>query len=247
MSSSTYTNIGLAELAHTKLTVELANRTVKHPKGITENVLVRIGKFIFPVDFIILDMPEDVKVPLILKRPFLSTAHPKIDMFKRKITLRISLRERMELDLEGRLMGEDLILNRSLDLYEDYIELNDLNEPLELRRNQFDDRKIHIYDFVVVENMDSYHDEGIGNVIVGRPFCKEACIKSNGSDGMITICKENDSVSAQDELKLAINSGVVSPLATRKPSYGFAMPLLLPFCQASQSFGTLEKVNSMVD
>nr|GEU85103.1 hypothetical protein [Tanacetum cinerariifolium] len=107
-------------------------------------------------------MPEDVKVPLILGRPFLSTAHAKIDVFKRKITLRIrdekiifksvkpasslirrvymlSLRERMELDLEARLMGETLVLNRSLDLlYRDYIELNDLNVPLELRRDQVD-------------------------------------------------------------------------------------------------------------
>ncbi|GJU75143.1 DNA-directed DNA polymerase [Tanacetum coccineum] len=122
----------------------------------------KLGKFTFPVDFIILDMPEDIKVPLILKRPFLSIACAKIDIYKRKITLRVgeekiiftsvkpasilikrvymlSLRERMELDLEARLMGERLVLNRSLDTFlEDYIELNDLNEPFELRRNQGD-------------------------------------------------------------------------------------------------------------
>ncbi|GKE07272.1 gag-pol polyprotein [Tanacetum coccineum] len=155
MPFSTYINLGLGKLAPTKLIVELADRTVKHPKGIAENVLVEIGKFVFPVDFIILDMPEDVKVPLILRRPFLSIAHANIDVFKRKTTLRVgdekiifksvrpasslikrvymlSLRERMELDLEARLMGETLILNRSLDpLYGDYIELNDLNEPLD--------------------------------------------------------------------------------------------------------------------
>ncbi|GJV09319.1 hypothetical protein Tco_1346975 [Tanacetum coccineum] len=52
----------------------------------------------------------------------------------------LCLRERMELDLEARLMGETLVLNRSLDPFlEDYIELNDLNEPFELRRNQGDD------------------------------------------------------------------------------------------------------------
>ncbi|GJR73336.1 hypothetical protein Tco_0085701 [Tanacetum coccineum] len=163
MPLSTYLNLGLGELSHTKLTVELANKTVKHPKGIAKNVLVGIGKFVFPVDFIILDMPEDVKVPLILGRPFLSTAYAKIDVFKRKITLRVgdekiifksvkpasslikrvymlSLRERMELDLEARLMGETLVLNRLLDpLYRDYIELNDLNVPLELKRDQVDD------------------------------------------------------------------------------------------------------------
>ncbi|GJY95168.1 putative reverse transcriptase domain-containing protein [Tanacetum coccineum] len=176
LSLSTYLNLGLGELAHTKLTVELADRTVKYPKGIAENVLVGIGKFTFPVDFIILDMPEDIKVPLILGRPFLSTARAKINVYKRKITLRVgeerivftsvkpasslikrvymlSLRERMELDLEARLMGETLVLNRSLDpFFEDYIELNDLNEPFELRRNQ------------VLEDMDAYRDEGMGDV-----------------------------------------------------------------------------------
>ncbi|GJS49839.1 DNA-directed DNA polymerase, partial [Tanacetum coccineum] len=89
MPLSTYLNLGLGELVHTRLTVELADRTVKYPKGIVENVLVGIGKFTFPVDFIILDMPEDIKVPLILGRPFLSTARAKIDVYKRKFTLRV--------------------------------------------------------------------------------------------------------------------------------------------------------------
>ncbi|GJV49633.1 hypothetical protein Tco_1439845 [Tanacetum coccineum] len=60
-SSSTFTT-RLGELAHTKLIIELADRTVKHPKGIAENVLVWISKFVFPVDFIILDMPEDINI-----------------------------------------------------------------------------------------------------------------------------------------------------------------------------------------
>ncbi|GJU51141.1 integrase, catalytic region, zinc finger, CCHC-type containing protein [Tanacetum coccineum] len=81
MPLSTYLNLGLGELAHTRLIVELADRTVKYPKGIAENILVEIGKFTFPVDFIILDMPEDIKVPLILGRPFLSTARAKIDVY----------------------------------------------------------------------------------------------------------------------------------------------------------------------
>nr|GEV95959.1 putative reverse transcriptase domain-containing protein [Tanacetum cinerariifolium] len=159
MPLSTYLNLGLGKLAHTKLTVELANMTVKYPKGITKNMLLGISKFVFPVDFIILDMLEDIKVPLILKRLFLSTTRAKIDVYNRKITLRIgeeriifksvklasslikrvymlSLRERMKLDLEARLIGETLVINRSLDpLNGDYIELNDLNEPFELKRN----------------------------------------------------------------------------------------------------------------
>ncbi|GKB61894.1 hypothetical protein Tco_0918080, partial [Tanacetum coccineum] len=155
MPLSTYLNLGLGELVHTRLTMALADKIVKYPKGIAKNVLVGIGKFTFPIDFIILDMPEDIRVPLILGRPFLSIARAKIDVYKRKITLRVgeeniifksvkhassiikriymlSLRERMELNLEARLMGETLVLNSSLDPFsEDYIELNDLNEPFE--------------------------------------------------------------------------------------------------------------------
>ncbi|GJU37237.1 hypothetical protein Tco_1185591 [Tanacetum coccineum] len=189
MPLSTYLKLGLGELAHTKLTVELADRTVIYPKGIVENVLVGIGKFIFPIDFIILDMLEDIKVPLILGRPFFSTARAKIDVFKRKITLRvgeekiifksvkpasslikrvymISLRERMELDLEVRLMGETLVLNRSLDpFFEDYIELNDLNVPLELRRNQVDDLMPTIEEGEVIEEFRARNDA----IIFGYP------------------------------------------------------------------------------
>ncbi|GJY93875.1 DNA-directed DNA polymerase [Tanacetum coccineum] len=193
----TYLNLGLGELAHTRLTVELADRTVKYPKGIAKNVLVGIGKFTFPVDFIILDMPEDIKVPLILGRPFLSTARSKIDVYKRKITLRVGeekiifksvkpasslirrvymlgLRERMELNLEARLMGETLVLNRSLDpLLEDYIELNDLNEPVELRRNQGDDLMPTIEEGKVIEKFRT-RDEDLNTGIDNYPsYCDD--------------------------------------------------------------------------
>ncbi|GKA09724.1 hypothetical protein Tco_0689157 [Tanacetum coccineum] len=66
MPFSTYTNLGLGVLSHTRLTIELADRTIKRPWGIAENVLVRIGKFVFLIDFIILDIPEDDDIHLIL-------------------------------------------------------------------------------------------------------------------------------------------------------------------------------------
>ncbi|GKD47871.1 putative reverse transcriptase domain-containing protein [Tanacetum coccineum] len=191
MPLSTYLNLGLGELAHTKLTVELADRTVKYPKGIAENVIVGIGKFVFPVDFIILDMLEDIKVPLILGRPFLSTAYAKIDVFKRKITLRVGeekiilksvkpasclikrvymLRERMELDLEVRLIGETLVLNRSINpLFGDFIELNDLNVPYELRRDQVDDLMPTIEEGEVVEEFRARNDARMVSKIFGYP------------------------------------------------------------------------------
>ncbi|GKC08225.1 putative reverse transcriptase domain-containing protein, partial [Tanacetum coccineum] len=148
MPFSNYTNLGLGELGPTKLIVELADRTVKRPKGIAENVLVGIDKFVFPVDFFVLDMREDIKTPLILGKPFFDK--PASNIIKRVYAL--SLTERMELDLEVRLMGEALMLNRSLDpLYGDYIELNDLNEPLKLRRNQVDDLKPTIEEGEVID------------------------------------------------------------------------------------------------
>ncbi|GJU82021.1 pyruvate dehydrogenase (acetyl-transferring) kinase, mitochondrial [Tanacetum coccineum] len=129
------------------------------------------------------NMLEDIKVPLILGRLFLSTARAKIDVYKRKITLKVgeerivftsvnpasslikrvymlSLRERLELDLEARLIGETLVLNRSLDpFFENYIELNDLNEPFELRRNQGDDLMPTIEECEVIEEFRTRDDE----------------------------------------------------------------------------------------
>ncbi|GJS96838.1 hypothetical protein Tco_0803806 [Tanacetum coccineum] len=212
----------------------------------------------------------------------------------------LSFGERMELDLETRLMGETLVLNRSLDPFsEDYIELYDLNEPIKLRRNQGDDliptieegevieefrtrnddldtriedypsycdndKKIHIdcahnlkfscmigfefthvnffpllyvnvmsrefhnsimnnkmmykgnnvvgtlmnvpifvgtflvvTDFAVLEYMDAYRDEGMGDIVFGEPFLREVGIKTRQFDGMITLYKGNEEVTYQ--------------------------------------------------
>ncbi|GJT45527.1 hypothetical protein Tco_0954242 [Tanacetum coccineum] len=161
------------ELAYAKLIVELADKIVKYPKGIAENVLV------------------------------------------------------------ARLMGETLVINRSLDpLNEDYIELNDLNEPFELRRNQGDDlmptitegevieefktrddeldtgiddypralMNVPIFvgtfsvvtDFTVLEDMDDYHDEGMGDVIFGEPFLREVGIKARRFESDLTFTMVSD-------------------------------------------------------
>ncbi|GJY49227.1 hypothetical protein Tco_0439183 [Tanacetum coccineum] len=216
---------------------------------------------------------------------------PASSLIKRVYML--SLRERMKLDLEARIMGETLVLNRSFDPFlEHYIELNDLNEPFELRRNQRDDlmptieegevneefrtrddelnvriddypsycnydkkiyidcaqnlkfscmigfefthanffpllyvnvmsKKFHnsimkekmvykgnnvvgalmnvpifvgtfsiVTDFFVLENIDDYRDEGMGDVIFGEPFLREVGIKTRRFEGMITIYNE---------------------------------------------------------
>nr|GEW58800.1 hypothetical protein [Tanacetum cinerariifolium] len=78
----------LPTLNDTKMVLEIADRTISKPTGIAENVFVKVGKFYFPADFVILDFVANPRVPLILGRPFLSTAHAIINVFEREIIIR---------------------------------------------------------------------------------------------------------------------------------------------------------------
>nr|GFB40100.1 hypothetical protein [Tanacetum cinerariifolium] len=83
-----FTKLRLPTLNDTKMVLELADRTISKPTGVAENVFVKVGKFYFPSDFVILDFVADPRVPLILGRPFLSTAYALIDVYEGEITLR---------------------------------------------------------------------------------------------------------------------------------------------------------------
>ena len=89
MPLSVAKKLSLGELTPTTVTLQMADRTMEKPEGVIEGVLVKVGKFILPVDFIILDMEEDSQVPLILGRPFLATGAAFIDMKKGVLTLRV--------------------------------------------------------------------------------------------------------------------------------------------------------------
>ncbi|XP_076960078.1 uncharacterized protein LOC143636341 [Bidens hawaiensis] len=80
----------IGEPKPTRMSIQLADRSIKYPRVIVENMLVKIDKFVFPVDFVILDMEEDKNVPLILRRPFLATARALIDVCTGKLTLRVN-------------------------------------------------------------------------------------------------------------------------------------------------------------
>ena len=67
-------NLNLGEITPIALSLQMANQSMASPKGITEDVLIKVGKFIFLVNFMVLDMEEDEKVSLILGRPFLPTS-----------------------------------------------------------------------------------------------------------------------------------------------------------------------------
>ncbi|GKE68535.1 reverse transcriptase domain-containing protein [Tanacetum coccineum] len=70
--------------------LELANRTFAYPKGVAEDVFVKVGKFYFPTDFVVVDYDVDPRVPFILGRPFLRTARALIDIYGEELTLRVN-------------------------------------------------------------------------------------------------------------------------------------------------------------
>ncbi|GJV53234.1 reverse transcriptase domain-containing protein [Tanacetum coccineum] len=93
MPLSIFKKLGIKPLKPTRMTLELANRSVIFPMGIAEDVIVKVEKFNFLVDFVILDFEADPKVPIILGRPFLRTARALVDLYKEKLTLRVGNEE----------------------------------------------------------------------------------------------------------------------------------------------------------
>ncbi|GJS23900.1 hypothetical protein Tco_0452532 [Tanacetum coccineum] len=239
----------------TKEIMQILHRTVKHPKGIVENVLVGIG---------------DEKIIFKSVKPASS--------FIKKVYM-LSLRERMELDLEARLMrdqvndlrptieecevfdkpmikevktrNDDQMVSKIIG-YPSYYDQDEkiridyaynlkfscmigfelvhanffLNLPVNVMSKKFynsimkDIIKFRgrnelgnfanvpvfignfyvITDFIVVEDMDPYLDEGMGDMVVGEPLCKASCIEARRFDGIITIHDEDDTVSEEDNM-----------------------------------------------
>ncbi|XP_073039013.1 uncharacterized protein [Primulina eburnea] len=93
MPYSVFRRLGLGEPKPTRMSLQLADRSVKYPRGIIEDVLVKVDKFIFPADFVVLDMEEDLEMPLILGRPFLATGKALIDVDEGKLRLRVGEEE----------------------------------------------------------------------------------------------------------------------------------------------------------
>ncbi|XP_019435443.1 PREDICTED: uncharacterized protein LOC109341924, partial [Lupinus angustifolius] len=89
MPLSMLRRIGDLEARPTRMSLQLAERSMKYPHGVVEDVLVKVDKFMFPADFVVLDMEEDVEVPLILGRPFMKTARVMIDVGAGKLKVRV--------------------------------------------------------------------------------------------------------------------------------------------------------------
>nr|GEV39971.1 reverse transcriptase domain-containing protein [Tanacetum cinerariifolium] len=90
MPLSIWKKLSLPELTPTLMTLEQADRSITRPKGVAEEVFVKVGKFYFPTDFVVVDFEPDLRVPLILGRSFLRIGRALIDVYREEITLRVN-------------------------------------------------------------------------------------------------------------------------------------------------------------
>nr|GEU65600.1 DNA-directed DNA polymerase [Tanacetum cinerariifolium] len=86
MPLSVWNKLSLPELTPTLMTLELADRSISRPIGVAKDVYVKVGKFHFPADFVVVDFEADPRVPLILRRSFLKTGRALIDVFEGELT-----------------------------------------------------------------------------------------------------------------------------------------------------------------
>nr|GEU87426.1 reverse transcriptase domain-containing protein [Tanacetum cinerariifolium] len=89
MPLSVWNKLSLPELTPTLMTLELADKSIFRPIGVAEDVFVKVGKFHFPADFVVVDFDADPRVPLILRRYFLKTRNAMIDVYEGELTLRV--------------------------------------------------------------------------------------------------------------------------------------------------------------
>ncbi|KAJ9544519.1 hypothetical protein OSB04_024226 [Centaurea solstitialis] len=90
--------VHLGDLKATNISLQLADRSIKYPVGVLEDLLLQVGSFIVPCDFMVLEMIEDVNTPIILGRPFLATAGAIIDVKHGKLSLNVG-KEKVEFEL----------------------------------------------------------------------------------------------------------------------------------------------------
>nr|GFA95239.1 reverse transcriptase domain-containing protein [Tanacetum cinerariifolium] len=84
MTLSIWKKLSLPELTPTWMTLELEDRSITRPKGVAKDIFVKVGKFYFPTDFVVVDFEADPRVSLILGRSFLRTGHALIDVMEKK-------------------------------------------------------------------------------------------------------------------------------------------------------------------
>ncbi|CAM8975691.1 unnamed protein product [Rhodiola kirilowii] len=125
MPYSMYAKLKLDDLCPTNVTIRLADRSCRLPRGILKDVPVKVKNLYFPADFIVLDISEDVDIPIILGTPFLYTAKAVIDMDRGSLALRVGS-ERVVFNLP------DISKSPSLFADCDILDSADVNNPISL-------------------------------------------------------------------------------------------------------------------
>ncbi|GKD44251.1 hypothetical protein Tco_1268896 [Tanacetum coccineum] len=244
MPLSTYLNLGLGELAHTKLIVELVDRTVKYPKGIAENVLVGIARLMRETlvlnrsldplygDYIELN---DLNVPLELRRDQVDDLmhtieegkvmdKPMIDIIKtrnyesfdeypsfcdfdQKIHIDCAYNLRFSCMIGFEHVNANIFLILSVNVMSREFYNSILKDKVEYKGKNVAGAFMNVPIFVrsfyvvthfaVVENIDGYRDQDMGDAIFGEPFCKASCVEARRFDEIITIHNGNDNVTYQ--------------------------------------------------
>ncbi|KAJ9538247.1 hypothetical protein OSB04_030980 [Centaurea solstitialis] len=172
MPLSIFRKLGLGEVQPTNVILQLADRSIKYPYGVIEDVLVKVGKFYFPVDFFILDIDEDKEIPLILGRPFLATGGALIDVQGGKLTLRVG-DESVEFNVfrtaQNRRESEGV---HQVDM------IDTLLEDTSLHPNRLD-----AYENAAsyTERTKRFHDRHLREKVVEVPPCR--AVELEGSDG----------------------------------------------------------------
>ncbi|GJX06790.1 putative reverse transcriptase, RNA-dependent DNA polymerase [Tanacetum coccineum] len=209
MPYSLFKRLGLGSLKPIKMTIEMADRSMQSPKGIKENILVKISNFVFPVDFVVLDIMEDENVPIILGRPMLATAYAKIDVYDKKISLGVVNDQVGDFEnyLSPEYRNQDIILLSPSELAEDkedfrmsigleeFVDIDDMWDDLdpgilsnEKAKTEFLKsgginmvglaKNLHVFignhqflvDFIILENISEFVENGLTKVLFGQPF-----------------------------------------------------------------------------
>ncbi|XP_073020342.1 uncharacterized protein [Primulina eburnea] len=127
--------LGLGEAKPTRMSLQLSNGSIKYTRGVIEDVLAKVDKFIFPADFVVLEMEEDMEMPLILGRSFLATSKALIDVQERKLRLNVG-EEKITFDffnaLKHTLRIDDCFRIYVVDLIVCYLVQDSMNDPLEV-------------------------------------------------------------------------------------------------------------------
>nr|GEV41402.1 reverse transcriptase domain-containing protein [Tanacetum cinerariifolium] len=145
--------LGDPELTPTRMTLELADRSITRPKGVTEDVFVKVGKFDFPTDFVVVDYKADPKVPLILGRSLLRTGLALIDVYGEEITLTVndkSITFNLNQTMRYSSTYDDTLVNRA-----DVIDIackEFVQDVLDFQYNPISSSPTLVYDDLISEN-----------------------------------------------------------------------------------------------